>query len=79
MAEDQQKDQQDELSPRDQMLELLLEKIEQDPFPSVTQLDLAEQLLTPRTLPVYARVLMDKIRRDPFPSLDLIKRVIALS
>ena len=69
----------DDLPVRHQVLAVLLEKIDQDPFPSTTQLDLAEQLLTPETTPAYARVLMSKIRSDPFPSLDLIKRVVELA
>ena len=77
--EGQQEGQQQEIGIREQLLAVLLEHIEEDPYPSTTQMDLAEELLTPRTAPVYARVLMQKIRNDTFPSNDLIQRVLALA
>jgi hypothetical protein len=68
-----------ERDPRHHVLVVLLEKIEQDPFPSTTHLDMAEQLLTPDTTPIYIGLLLDKIRNDPFPSIDHIKRVLSVS
>jgi hypothetical protein len=68
-----------ERDPRHHVLSVLLEKIEQDPFPSTTQLDIAEQLLTPDTTPIYIGLLLDKIKGDPFPSMDHLKRVLDLS
>jgi hypothetical protein len=71
-------DQQDQIELKEQLLAVLLEKIDADPYPSASMMDLAEQLLTPRTLPVYAQVLMRKIRQDTFPSVDMMKRVTAM-
>ena len=63
----------------DQVFQLLMEKIEQDPYPSVTMMDMVEEMLRPDDVEKYASVLMDKIRADSFPSLDLLNRVQSLA
>lgn len=60
---------------RRDMVQLLLEKVEADPYPSVTMMDLVEQMLGVDERAAYAAVLMDKIRGDRFPSLDMLVRV----
>ena len=70
-----QQSQQDEHDTRRDLLDLLLDKVAKDPYPSTTMMDLIEELLTPEDVPAYAAVLMDKIRKDQFPSLDLMTRV----
>jgi len=55
--------------------DLLLEKIDRDPYPSVTMMDLVEELIGPDERGAYAAVLMDKIRSDNLPSLDMMSRV----
>jgi len=67
------------LSVREQVLDLLLEKVENDHYPSSAMLDDIERLLTPWRREDYAEVLMDKIRRDRYPSRHLIERAIRLS
>ncbi len=62
-----------------QVLEVLLEKVEQDPFPSVTMMNMIEEILQPEDVPRYAALLLDKIRADQFPSLDLLKRAQSLA
>ena len=62
-----------------QVLEVLLEKVEQDPFPSVTMMDMIEEILQPEDVPRYAALLLDKIRADQFPSLDLLRRALSLT
>ena len=62
-----------------QILEVLLEKVEQDPFPSVTMLNMIEEILQPQDVPRYAALLLDKIRADEFPSLDMLRRVQSLA
>jgi hypothetical protein len=62
-----------------QVLEVLLEKVEQDTFPSVTMMNMIEEILQPEDVPRYAAVLLDKIRADEFPSLDLLKRAKSLT
>jgi hypothetical protein len=59
----------------DEVLRVLLEKIEDDPYPSVTMMDLVEEMLLPEDIPAYAEILLDKIRGDRFPSLDMLDRV----
>ncbi|HEX6150032.1 hypothetical protein [Nocardioides sp.] len=64
---------------RQQLLQLLLEKVEQDTYPSSTMLDLIEHLVTPDELQEYASVLMAKVEGDTYPSNSLIRRLIALT
>jgi hypothetical protein len=61
-----------------QILDVLLAKVEQDPFPSVTMLNMIEEMLEPEDVPRYAALLLDKIRADDFPSLDMLKRAQSL-
>lgn len=61
------------------MLNLLLEKVEQDRYPSVTMLDLIEGMLTPEEVPTYAQILMAKIADEQFPSIPMIRRLEALA
>jgi hypothetical protein len=62
-----------------EVFQILLEKVEQDPYPSVTMMDMIEEGLRPEDVQTYASVLLEKIRGDAFPSLDLIQRVRALA
>jgi hypothetical protein len=64
---------------RARLVDLLLEKIAEDPYPSGTMMDLVEQLLLPDDLPAYAAVLMEKIRGDAFPSVSMMKRLVELT
>ena len=64
---------------RQEMLALLLEKIREDEYPSTTMMDLAEKLLGPQELAVYAAVLMEKIKADEFPSIPMMQRVLGLT
>ena len=61
---------------RRMVLRLMLEKVHGDRFPSSTQLDIIERLLTPREQPLYVEVLMAKVSEDTYPSLDLIRRMV---
>jgi len=63
---------------RREMLEILLTRVQRDQFPSVTMMNLIEQLLLPDERPIYAQVLVEKIRRDPHPSYPMMQRVLAL-
>jgi hypothetical protein len=62
-----------------EVFQVLLQKVEQDPYPSVTMMNMIEEILQPEDVKTYAEVLLDKIRADNFPSLDLLKRVQALA
>jgi hypothetical protein len=67
------------LSVREQVLDLLLEKVESDRYPSSAMLDDIERILTPWRREDYADVLLEKIRRDKYPSRAMIERVLRLS
>ena len=67
------------LSVREQVLDLLLEKVESDRYPSSAMLDDIERLLTPWRREDYADVLLEKIRKDKYPSRAMIERVLRLS
>lgn len=81
MAEEQ-RDQQEQYDERYQvnreLLELLFSKVREDTYPSSTQLDIIEKLLTPDDIEDYGRLLMEKISSDNYPSMSLIRRVLAL-
>jgi len=48
---------------RAELVNQLLHKVDEDPFPSPTMMNQIEALLTPDELPRYARVLLNKIGR----------------
>jgi hypothetical protein len=58
-----------------QILEVLLEKVRADPYPSVTVLDMIEQSLEPDDVEEYTGVLMEKIKADTYPSFDQLRRL----
>ena len=65
--------------PRAELLEVLLSKVKEDPYPSVTMLDTIEELLTPEELPGYTALLVQRIAADRFPSIPMIDRLKALA
>jgi hypothetical protein len=71
-----QPDEQDDA--RRELLDMLLTKVADDRYPSVTMMDLIEQLMGPDERPIYVEVLMDKIRHQRHPSIPMMKRVLAL-
>jgi hypothetical protein len=62
-----------------QILELLLDKVRTDPYPSTTMLDMVEGMLRDEDVDDYASVLMDKVSRDAFPSIDHLRRLLAFA
>jgi hypothetical protein len=65
----------DQYDVRVQLLETLLQKLEDDRYPSTTTLDMIEELLAPDEVPVYAEVLLNRIRSDAFPSVPMMARL----
>ncbi|MFM6852231.1 MAG: hypothetical protein ACKOVB_24335 [Terrabacter sp.] len=59
-------------------MELLLQKIADDAYPSGTMMDFVEELLRPDEVTVYAAVLMDKVRGDTYPSVSIMRRLASL-
>jgi hypothetical protein len=70
---------QNTLSIRDAVLDILLEKVENDRYPSPSMLDDIERILTPWRREDYAEVLLAKVRNDRFPSHSMVERLLRLS
>jgi hypothetical protein len=68
-----------ELSVREEVLDVLLEKIRNDRYPSATMMDDVERILTPWRRQDYADVLLEKVRGDRYPSRSMIQRLLRLS
>jgi len=60
---------------RAQLLEVLMEKVSSDAYPSSTMLNMIEELLTDEDIPEYVDLLLDRIRADQFPSIPMLARV----
>lgn len=60
---------------RDELVDVLLERVRSDPYPSTDMLDKLEQLLDPDELEDYAHVLLEHVRRDQYPSWGMIYRL----
>jgi hypothetical protein len=60
---------------RAELVKTLLQKVNDDPYPSTTMLDMIEELLTPEELPAYVVMLQERIRSDRFPSIPMLKRL----
>jgi hypothetical protein len=58
-----------------EILELLLDQVRRDTYPSATVLDMIEQRLRPEEVAEYTDVLMEKVRADTYPSFDHLQRL----
>ena len=65
----------EEVDVRGEVVDLLIERIASDRNPSVTMMNLVEELLAPDDVPAYAAVLMDKEQAERFPSISMIRRL----
>ena len=56
---------------------VLLDKIRSDPYPSATQMTMVETAIvrTPELIPDYLDVLIDKVANDNFPSIPMLERI----
>jgi hypothetical protein len=68
----------DEPTARDRFLALLIARVADDQFPSVTMMNEIERSLTPRMRDAYIQTLLHKLAQDRFPSPSMLKRVAAL-
>jgi hypothetical protein len=66
-------------SPQERLVSLLVDKIAQDRFPSITMMEFVEKNLRPDQRDAYLHALLDKIEDDRFPSLDIMRRVERLT
>ena len=64
---------------RARLLDLLLEKVAEDQYPSGTMMDYIEELLNPDEVDAYATVLMEKIRDETYPSVSMMRRLLAVT
>ena len=60
---------------RDQLVDVLMDKLRSDPYPSVDLMDSLEVLLDPLELEEYAQVLIYRVSRDRYPSWPIIYRL----
>lgn len=61
---------------RSSLLQVLLDKVETEPYPSATMLDFIESLLKPNEVPDYVDQLVDRVRADTYPSIDMLRRIL---
>lgn len=65
---------------RRRTLQLMLDKVHADTYPSTTMLDICERLLgSPDDVADYAEVLLAKIESENYPSYGLVRRLIAFT
>ncbi|TDW90848.1 MULTISPECIES: hypothetical protein [Kribbella] len=65
--------------PRELMLNLLLDKVAEQRFPSLAMLDLVESLLQPDEVEIYVRLLVRRMREENYPSLPIMRRIAELT
>ena len=56
-------------------VQALLEKVENDEYPSATQLSMIEESLPSEMVEDYLRVLIDKVSQDNWPSIPMLQRI----
>jgi hypothetical protein len=67
-------------SHRDRLLELILERISEDRYPSGELMDRAEAAITrPEHLDAYLNVLLDKVDETHYPSKQMLDRISRLA
>jgi hypothetical protein len=65
-------------SSRRAFIDIMLEHVREDRFPSSTLMDLLESVLRPEELHEYLDLLVDKLEQVRYPSPSLSQRVAAL-
>jgi hypothetical protein len=63
---------------RQSVLELMLDIVRRDHYPSATHLDLIEQLLTDDDIDDYREVLFEKVADENYPSFSILNRLVRL-
>jgi len=69
----------EEIDVRGEVVDLLINKIASERNPSITMMNIVEQLLAPDDIPAYAAVLMDKVKTERHPSVSMIRRLLAVT
>ncbi len=61
---------------QERYVQLLLDKVRNDPFPSVAHMDLLEATVRrPEQLVEYMDALMDKVEATHYPSITMLRRI----
>jgi hypothetical protein len=55
--------------------QVLLDRIRNDPHPSVTHMDMLEAVAPPQQLAEYALHLMERIESERHPSIPMMRRI----
>lgn len=58
---------------------LLLQRIRNDRFPSVTEMQLLEQILPQALVRDYLNVLLEKVVSERHPSVPMLRRIIRVA
>jgi hypothetical protein len=61
------------------LVNVLLDKIRSDRFPSADQLAIIEQVIPAAMVPDYLEVLMEKTAQDNVPSVPMLKRIMRVA
>jgi hypothetical protein len=69
----------DAMTARARYVEMLMERVREEEFPSNDHLDRIEELLTPDTVDDYLEVLMEKVEEAQWPSVSMLDRIEALT
>jgi hypothetical protein len=64
---------------RELLLDVLLQKVQEDRYPSVTILNMTEALLRPEEVPLYLDLLLQRVSEDTYPSIPMLQRIAALT
>ena len=61
---------------RERFVQILLDRIRAEPYPSLAQMDLLEATVTsPDQLAEYLEALMENVETTRFPSLTMLRRI----
>ena len=58
---------------------LLLERVRQDKYPSVSHMELIEQVIPATVMREYLNVLLEKVAQDSAPSIPMLARIARIS
>jgi hypothetical protein len=69
----------DAMTARARYVEMLMERVREEDFPSNDHLNRIEEMLTPDTVDDYLAVLFEKVEETQFPSVSMLDRIEALT
>jgi hypothetical protein len=57
------------------LVQMLMDKVREDPYPSATQMSLIEQAIPREMLGDYVELLVEKAAQEDFPSIPMLRRI----